>query len=239
MNHCFMHLADLGKEKNKRIYIGPGRDGSSEDKIAVDCKFQSATTKINYSTVWIDWGYRKSSFVLPEEGDENWKMIEDQAEMWYVTLLDKHVHRMVVITHPRYRYDKVSLLAIIEDEHYNDEQVIMFRTDFTGNAYYASDDSARFVRDDANSVSPNGEPSTQCLNMHSQKPSQAENILLSKELRADKRAPDFPEGTYRYDCCTLCRRTFGPRDRIISCTLCGTPHCLRCGQCPLPEGWNI
>ena len=38
MDSCFKHLEDLGKDKNKRIYIGPGRDGSSDDKIAIDCK---------------------------------------------------------------------------------------------------------------------------------------------------------------------------------------------------------
>jgi len=32
LNNCIKHLSDLGREKNKRIYIGPGRDGSSDDK---------------------------------------------------------------------------------------------------------------------------------------------------------------------------------------------------------------
>ena len=114
----------------------------------------------------------------------------------------------------------------------------MFRTDCIGNAYYASDDRTKPVLEDIELVSPNGELSMQCLNIQSQSSSQAENILLSKELRANKPAPDFLAGIYKYDCCTLCRRTFGPRDRTISCTLCGTLHCLRCGQCPLPEGWS-
>ena len=37
MDLCTQHVRDiLGKEKNKRFYIGPGRDGSSEDKVSVD-----------------------------------------------------------------------------------------------------------------------------------------------------------------------------------------------------------
>ena len=35
----FTQLDDLGQQKNKRVYIGPGRDGSSDDKIPIDLKF--------------------------------------------------------------------------------------------------------------------------------------------------------------------------------------------------------
>ena len=50
--HVFDHLKDLGKEKNKRIYIGPGRDGSSSDKISIDCKFDPQNTKVTSSRAW-------------------------------------------------------------------------------------------------------------------------------------------------------------------------------------------
>ena len=42
--------------QNKRVYIGPGRDGSSDDKISVDCKFYPANTKINIPQPWKDAG---------------------------------------------------------------------------------------------------------------------------------------------------------------------------------------
>ena len=49
--HVFGHLQDLGKLKNERIYIGPGRDGSSDDKISIDCKFASQNTKVTYRNI--------------------------------------------------------------------------------------------------------------------------------------------------------------------------------------------
>ena len=70
LDNCFRHIDDLGKDKNKRIYLGPGRDGSSDDKIPVDCKFDSQSTKITFNTAGPSHGYVKSSFALEEEGCE-------------------------------------------------------------------------------------------------------------------------------------------------------------------------
>ncbi len=50
----FMQLDDLGLMKNKRVYIGPGRDGSSDDKIPIDLKFAPLTTKIAWNKTWKD-----------------------------------------------------------------------------------------------------------------------------------------------------------------------------------------
>ena len=49
MDMFFKHLSDIGHDKNKRIYIGPGRDGSSDDKIPVDLKFDPQNTFVSYS----------------------------------------------------------------------------------------------------------------------------------------------------------------------------------------------
>ena len=220
MNHCFMHLADLGKEKNKRIYIGPGRDGSSHDKISVDCKFMSSTTKIVYSTYWINWGFKKSAFVLLEEGDTNWKMIEDQVELWFETQLDDRVYRMVVIIHPEYHSGRTSLLAIIDEDCRNDEEVFIFAGTKSHTVRQATTVISTYDSDHGSEFSVG-------------------HGLSAKELRANALVPNFPEGIYKYDCCSLCARIFGPRDRMIWCTWHGAPHCSRCGQCPLPEGWNI
>jgi hypothetical protein len=58
-----MNQAKRGCEnQNKRVYIGPGRDGSSEDKISVDCKFYPANTKIHSPQQWRDAGYLKTTF---------------------------------------------------------------------------------------------------------------------------------------------------------------------------------
>ena len=46
---AFQYLEDIGKTMNKRIYIGPGRDGSSDDKIALAQKLpfpSSASIKV-------------------------------------------------------------------------------------------------------------------------------------------------------------------------------------------------
>ena len=100
LDHCFKHLADLGKEKNKRIYVGPGRDGSSEDKISVDCKFMSSTTKIAFNKTWVEQGYVKSSFASTNE--DEWEMIEDQVELPWETRLEERAEKLVVIIHPGY-----------------------------------------------------------------------------------------------------------------------------------------
>ena len=46
----FQMLKELSKPdkvvRSKRIYIGPGRDGSSNDKIAVEVKILPRTTKV-------------------------------------------------------------------------------------------------------------------------------------------------------------------------------------------------
>ena len=58
---CFDHLEDLSKTRNKRIYIGPGRDGSSEDKISIDCKFYPQNTKVTYPHKWLHGGIKKTT----------------------------------------------------------------------------------------------------------------------------------------------------------------------------------
>jgi hypothetical protein len=67
LESCFQHLEDLGKTSNKRFYIGPGRDGSSDDKVAIDCKFDPNNTTIPFNKRWNTQGYRKSSFSYTEE----------------------------------------------------------------------------------------------------------------------------------------------------------------------------
>ena len=88
LESIFGHLADLGKTTNKRIYIGPGRDGSSDDKIAVDCKFDPMNTAIPFNKTWGAADYRKSTFKWLGEaaGSSNeWELIEDQEKLKFTT----------------------------------------------------------------------------------------------------------------------------------------------------------
>ncbi len=76
LEHVFSHVDDLAKGKNKWIYIGPGRDGSSDDKIAIDCKFNPWGTGITFSKVWEQQGFVKTTYAYTD----SWKCIGCQAD---------------------------------------------------------------------------------------------------------------------------------------------------------------
>ena len=53
----FTWARERNKMKNHRAYIGPGAvEPITEDKIAVDVKFDPKNTKITYRSLW--WGFR-------------------------------------------------------------------------------------------------------------------------------------------------------------------------------------
>ena len=60
----------IRRAQNKRIYIGPGRDGKTDDKISVDVKFDPSTTKITCPANWKSMGYRKTTFMLVDTTKE-------------------------------------------------------------------------------------------------------------------------------------------------------------------------
>jgi len=72
---CFTHLSDLGKTSNKRIYIGPGRDGTSDDKIPIDCKFDPQNTSVPYNKRWNEEGYLKTTYSYHD--GSGWHLIEN------------------------------------------------------------------------------------------------------------------------------------------------------------------
>jgi len=120
-NSAFKHLEDLGKSKNKRIYIGPGRDGSSDDKISIDLKFDPTSTKVTSSRMWKEQGYVKTTFVHVvgnhhnniDEDYELWALAEGQATIdnnleiseIYDKLTARDIHgkimHMIAILHPK------------------------------------------------------------------------------------------------------------------------------------------
>ena len=105
LDNCFRHLDDVGKDKkavsNKRIYLGPGRDGSSDDKIPINCKFESNNTKITFNKNWPSQGYVKSSFVVEDEGDE-WKLVENQVYLAEETTLPVKARKIAIVIHPMF-----------------------------------------------------------------------------------------------------------------------------------------
>ena len=130
LGHVFDHLKDLGKTKNKRIYIGPGRDGSSNDKISIDCKYAPLNTKVSSSKIWKEQGFVKSSYAYFETkaeptgspvGDGKWRCIEGGANLDSdVKLVPDQVDgkdhawpkKLAVLIHPRYRAPILSLIHI-------------------------------------------------------------------------------------------------------------------------------
>lgn len=81
------HVKEIHKDKkrtsNKRIYTGPGRDGSTDDKISVDLKFDPSNTKVTCLPTWKQQGYKKTSFMLDDRsvGGKTWVVIEDSVPL--------------------------------------------------------------------------------------------------------------------------------------------------------------
>ena len=120
MDHCTQHVRDiLGREKNKRLYIGPGRDGSSFDKISVDVKFHSRNTQpmMPENKYLRQQGCVKSSFgyELDEETQtDTWIVLEDQVDMRDEKVLKEAYAQLVVIIHPMFSTAENNAKAVQE-----------------------------------------------------------------------------------------------------------------------------
>ena len=105
---CTQHVRDiLGREKNKRFYIGPGRDGSSGDKISVDVKFNTTATTpiIPFNKFLKKQGYVKSSFGYVQDKEtrcEAWNVLEDQVELDSNKLFKDVYEQLVIFIHPMF-----------------------------------------------------------------------------------------------------------------------------------------
>ena len=119
MDHCTQHVLDMrGKESNKRLYLGPGRNGSSDNKISVDVKFHSNSTKITENPYLKSQGYCKTSFAYERDAETqtyNWQVIEDQAELDNEETYSDPISQMVIIIHPMYS-------TAVEDEKAVEEE---------------------------------------------------------------------------------------------------------------------
>ena len=119
MDNCTQHVRDMrGKESNKRLYLGPGRDGSSDNKVSVDVKFHSNSTKITENPYLKAQGFCKTSFAFERDAETqtaNWQVIEDQAELDNEYTLFDPTPQMVIIIHPMYS-------TAVEDEKAVEEE---------------------------------------------------------------------------------------------------------------------
>ena len=67
------------KVRNHRTYIGPGADGSSEDKIAVDMKFNAKETTVTFKDEWSTWHKTVIALHQTQSGNNEWRMVQCAA----------------------------------------------------------------------------------------------------------------------------------------------------------------
>ena len=107
LNGCVQHVEEIQKDRkrasNKRIYIGPGKDGTTDDKIAVEVRFDSSTTKVTTPATWKAEGYKKTSWIKVDRTDDSpiWTMIEDSVPLEEVKdFQTRKPEFMVMLLHP-------------------------------------------------------------------------------------------------------------------------------------------
>ena len=107
LNGMIRHVQEIqtGKKRtsNKRIYIGPGRDGSSDDKISVDLKFDPSNTKVTCPPIWKQQGYKKKTFMLVDRsvGGKTWVVIEDSVRLDEVKEFSaQQPEQVAILLHP-------------------------------------------------------------------------------------------------------------------------------------------
>lgn len=98
--YVFRQLDDLGKRCNWRVYIGPGTDGSSDDEITIQAKFNSATAHVVPKVSRRKSYWRRTAFVS-YDGCE-WEKVEANAGLEQFTgLLEIDILlRVCIFFHP-------------------------------------------------------------------------------------------------------------------------------------------
>ena len=141
-----------GKASNKRLYLGPGRDGSSDNKISVDVKFHSNSTKVTENPYLKLQGYFKTSFAYERDAEtqtDNWQVIEDQAELDNEETLSDPTPQMVIIIHPMYSTAVEDEKAVEEEKRAVSTTTTPAQTETTTVANLAVDNSP--PKDDSDS----------------------------------------------------------------------------------------
>ena len=141
-----------GKASNKRLYLGPGRDGSSDNKVSVDVKFHSNSTKVTENPYVKSLGYCKTSFAYERDAEkqkDEWIPIEDQAELDNEETLSDPTPQMVIIIHPMYSTSVEDDKVVEEEKKAETATTTPAQTEETAVANLAIDDSP--PKDDSDS----------------------------------------------------------------------------------------
>ena len=95
----FREAEQRNKKRNHRVYIGPGADGSTDDKIAVDLKYDPKNTKITFRSSWKEEGYCKSTWVL--YGRE-WQLLEECEALGHIEYFEEGMvpDKLITFIHP-------------------------------------------------------------------------------------------------------------------------------------------
>ena len=110
----FQEGVNAGKKLNFRVHIGPGSDGSSDDKIAIDMKFDARDTPVRYKYAW--QAYRKTALACVVG---HWSEIQ-----FNVPLTEHHdfaatPERCAILIHPEKKYadtdEPTAYEAIVQD----------------------------------------------------------------------------------------------------------------------------
>ena len=110
-----------------RGLIGPGRDGSSDDKISVDLKFCGHNTKVDFSQIWVEQDMVKTTFV--DFGAASWRICEREQPLDTNSEFPDGCRpdRMAVFIHPKSDLLSESFRRLVEPAH-----AAMYATAFTG-----------------------------------------------------------------------------------------------------------
>ena len=97
LNLLFTEAEQQGKTRNFRMFIGPGSDGSSADKLSLDLKFNPSDTVITFRPEW-----RSMSKTLFTQYDpfEPWYTEQSNMSLDDVKKFYPRPMRCVIVVHP-------------------------------------------------------------------------------------------------------------------------------------------
>ena len=107
-NDCLGSLFQLRRKQNierksGKTYIGPGRDGSSGDKMPIECRIFPHTrdSRIYATKIYKQAGWVKTTFI---QGPDGWGQLESGVPLESVTNIEYNKEtlpeRMAIIIHP-------------------------------------------------------------------------------------------------------------------------------------------
>ena len=97
LNLLFTEAEQKGKTRHFRMYIGPGSDRSSADKLSLDLKFNPWDTAI---TFWPDWPSMSKTVFTQYDPFETWYTCQSDVWLDDVKTLYPPQMRCVINVHP-------------------------------------------------------------------------------------------------------------------------------------------